>query len=113
MHGMNAARAYQARSNDRSLREQEADVFRRATAALRQAQSGNEFDRVRAVADNRLLWNTLVMTLKDPQNGLPEALRGSIISVGMVVERELNASQPDFPFIIGINEQITAGLAGA
>lgn len=113
MHRMNAARAYQARSADRSLREQEADVFRRATAALRLAQAGNEFDRVRAVADNRMLWNTLVMTLKDPQNALPETLRSSIISVGMAVERELSEPQPDFPFVIGINEHITAGLIGA
>jgi flagellar biosynthesis regulator FlaF len=113
MHGMKAARAYQARSADRSLREQEADVFRRATAALRHAESGNELDRVRAVADNRLLWNTVAMTLKDPQNALPESLRGSIISVGLAVERELSEPEPDFQFVIGINEQITAGLAGA
>ena len=112
MHGMTAARAYQARSADRGLREQEADVFRRATAALRQAQQGTEFDRVRAVADNRLLWSTLLMNLKDPQNALPENLRGSIISVGLAVERELSEPEPDLPFVIGINEQITAGLAG-
>ena len=113
MQRMKAARAYQARSADRSLREQEADVFRRATAALRHAQAGNEFDRVRAVADNRLLWSTLVMTLKDPQNALPENLRGSIISVGLAVERELSEPEPDFSFVIGINEHITAGLTGA
>lgn len=113
MRGMNAARAYQARSADRSLREQEADVFRRATAALRQAQNGDDLDRMRAVADNRLLWNTLVMTLKDPDNSLPVALRSSIISVGMAVERELEAPKPDLRFVIGINEQITAGLIGA
>ena len=113
MHGLNAARAYQARSADRNLREQEADVFRRATAALRQAQSGEQIDVVRAVADNRLLWSTLVLVLKDPQNAIPAGLRSSIISVGMAVQRELNTDEPDLSFVIGINEQITAGLAGA
>lgn len=112
MHGMNAARAYQARSADRNLRDQEADIFRRATAALRIAQTGSEIDRVRAVADNRLLWSTLVLQMKDPQNALPAALRGSIVSIGIVVQRELDASEPDLPFVIGINEQITAGLSG-
>ena len=113
MHGLNAARAYQARSADRNLREQEADVFRRATAALRHAQSGQEIDRVRAVADNRLLWSTLVILLKDPQNAMPAPLRGTMISVGMAVQRELDTDEPDLSFVIGINEQITAGLCGA
>ena len=113
MHGLNATRAYQARSADRNLREQEADVFRRATAALRHAQSGEEIDRVRAVADNRLLWSTLVLLLKDPQNAMPAPLRGTIISVGMAVQRELDTDEPDLSFVIGINEQITAGLCGS
>jgi len=113
LHGMTAARAYQARSADRNLREQEADVFRRATAALRQAQSGQEIDRVRAVADNSLLWSTLEITLKDPLNALPNALRGSLISVGKTVQREMSSKAPDLAFLIGINEQITAGLIGA
>lgn len=112
MHGLNAARAYQARSADRNQREQEADVFRRATAALRLAQSGDEIERVRAVADNRLLWRTLLIVLKDPENPLPAKLRGSLVSIGMTVERELDAEEPDLPFVIGINEQITAGLMG-
>jgi flagellar protein FlaF len=112
MHGLNATRAYQARSADRNLRDQEADVFRRATAALRQAQDDTNVARARALADNSMLWTTLVITLKDPDNALPEALRGSIISIGLAVQREMTAKRPDFPFLIGINEQMTAGLMG-
>lgn len=112
MLGLNAARAYQARSADRNLREQEADVFRRATAALRLAESDDGLARIRAMADNRLLWSTLMIVLRDPQNPLPAPLRASIISVGLTVQRELDASEPDLPFVIGINEQITAGLMG-
>jgi len=112
MRGLNAARAYQARSADRNLREQEADVFRRATAALRFAQSGTDIDRIRAVTDNRLLWSTLMIQLRDPQNALPAPLCGSIISIGLAVQRELDQPAPDLGFVIGINEHITAGLMG-
>ena len=113
MRGLNASRAYQARSADRNPREQEADVFRRATAALRLAESGSEIDRVRAVSDNKLLWSTVGVLMRDPENALPSALRASIISVGLAVQRELDRSEPDLSFVIGINEQITAGLMGA
>jgi flagellar biosynthesis regulator FlaF len=112
MHGLTASRAYKARSADRNFREQEADVFRRATAALRVAASGDDLARIRAVADNRLLWSTLMILLRDPSNALPAPLRGSLISVGLAVQRELDAPEPDLPFVIGINEQITAGLMG-
>lgn len=112
MHGLIATRAYQARSADRNLRDQEADVFRRATAALREAQTGSNVAQTRALADNGLLWTTLLITLKDPDNTLPASLRGSIVSVGLTVQRELGAKKPDFPFLIGINEQMTAGLMG-
>ena len=112
MRGLNASRAYQARSSDRHPREQEADVFRRATAALRLAQAGDEMARVRALADNRLLWTTLSILMADPANALPPALRGSMISIGGAIRRELDQPEPDLAFLIGINEQITAGLLG-
>lgn len=112
MHGLIATRAYKARSADRNLREQEADVFRRATAALRRAQTSTEVDRVRALADNNLLWTSLVITLRDPDNALPAGLRASLVSVGMTVQRENAAKTPDLSFLIGINEQITSGLMG-
>ena len=112
MHGLNATRAYQARSADRNLRDQEADIFRRATAALRHAQSAGEIDRVRALADNSQLWMTVIILVKDPSNALPEAIRGSVASIGMAVQREMDTDKPDLAFLIGINEQMTAGLMG-
>ena len=60
-----------------------------------------------------LLWSTLGILLRDPENALPLPLRASLISVGMVVQRELEKPEPDLPFVIGINEQITAGLMAA
>jgi flagellar biosynthesis regulator FlaF len=39
-------------------------------------------------------------------------LRAAILSVGLTVQREMDQEAPDFNFLIGINESITAGLAG-
>jgi flagellar biosynthesis regulator FlaF len=112
MHGLTAARAYRARSADRNLREQEADVFRRVTGALRASQSGDVLQRTKALADTNLLWSTLIAVLADPDNSLPAPLRGSIVSVGLAVKRELDLPKPDIAFLIAVNEQITLGLGG-
>ncbi len=108
-----AARAYETASAHRSLREQEADVFRRANGALRAARDQGPIQRVRAIADNRRLWLTVVDLLRDPANALPAELRGSIVSVGLAVQREMDGDAPDFDFLIGVNDSIAAGLAAA
>ena len=107
-----ASRAYAAAATHRSQREQEADVFRRASGALKAARRANPIQRVQAIADNRRLWITVAGLMRDPLNELPEALRASIVSVGMVVQREMEQESPDFDFLIGINENIAAGLSG-
>ena len=107
-----AARAYRAASAHRGPREQEADVFRRVTGALRAAQDGTPMDQVKALADNTRLWLMVGDLLRDSANGLPEALRASVISVGKAVQREMNQAKPDFAFLIMVNEEITAGLSG-
>ena len=108
-----AMRAYEAAATHRSQREQEADVFRRAIGALKAARDGNALQRVRALADNRRLWMTVHDLMRDPENGLPPELRASIISVGLTVQREMDRDQPDFGFLIEINENFAAGLAGS
>ena len=107
-----AARAYEAVSVHRSPREQEADIFRRAIGALRAARDAGPVQRVRALADNRRLWMAVGDLMRDPANALPIALRASIISVGMAIEREMDREQPDFAFLIEVNENIAAGLSG-
>ncbi len=106
-----ATRAYQASSDHRSLRMQEADIFYRATGALRAATRGAAIDRARALADNRQLWLTVVGLVQDPANTLPAPVRASIISVGKSVQREMDARSPDFEFLIAVNENIASGLA--
>ena len=108
---MHAARYYRAASASRSLREQEADVFRRATGALRAARDGTPVDRVRAIADNRRLWLMVRALARDPENRLAHALCGELISVAMAVQREMDSPSPDLDLLIAINENIAAGLS--
>jgi flagellar biosynthesis activator protein FlaF len=107
-----AMKAYAASATHRSPREQEADVFRRATAALRNGRAANPVLQVRALADNGRLWSTVIDLMRDPDNGLPPDLRASIVSVGLAVQREMQRDAPDFDFLIGVNEDIAAGLSG-
>ena len=106
-----AARAYQAGASHRSMREQQADVFRWVNGGLRKGRGSDSVDRARALADNRRLWNTVVNLMQDPTNPLPAPLRGSIISLGMAVQRYMDRENPDFDFLIETNENIAAGLA--
>ena len=112
----NAARGYATAAARRSPREAEADVFRRANGALRAARSdpvkSDPGLHVRAVADNFRLWLLVGDLLRDPANALPEPLRAQIVSVAHAVQREIGQADPDLDFLIGINENIAAGLSG-
>jgi flagellar protein FlaF len=69
-------------------------------------------EQVKALADNSRLWMMVGNLLRDPANALPEALRASVISVGQTLQREMQQAEPDFAFLIAVNEDITAGLSG-
>ncbi|MGC8470261.1 MAG: flagellar biosynthesis regulator FlaF, partial [Acetobacteraceae bacterium] len=103
---------YSSASALRSVRQQQADVFRRVNGALKAALSGDSLLRARAIADNRLLWITLIDLLQDPENPLPLETRAALISVGLAVHRNLDRDPPDFAFLVAVNENIAAGLAG-
>src|SRR6266487_1784861 len=90
-----AARAYETASTHRSQREQEADVFLRAIGALKAARDSGPIPRVQAIADNHRLWMTVADLMRDPLNSLPQELRAEIISVGLTVQREMEADNPD------------------
>lgn len=107
-----AARAYRAASENRSLREQEADVFRHANAVLGNGRSAGPLARTRAIADNKRLWSLVTILVRDDDNQLPLALRAQLASLGLAVQQELEKPDPDFDFVIGINEHIAAGLSG-
>ena len=107
---MHASRHYRAAAASRSLREQEADVFRRATGALRAARSGTATDRVRALADNRMLWFAIRGLTTDTENRLGAPLRAELISIALAVQREMDSVSPNFDLLIRINENVAAGL---
>ncbi len=106
-----AASAYRSADSHRSLREQEADVFRRANGALRAARDASPADRIRAIADNRRLWLLVSDLVMDPQNGLPLPLRAGLASIARTVQAEVRRPSPDFDFMIAVNENIAAGLS--
>ena len=107
-----AARAYRVASESRSVREQEADVFRHANAVLSTARTAGAIAKARAVADNRRLWSLVAILVRDDENQLPLPLRAQIASLGLAVQHELGKPEPDYDFVIGINEHIAAGLSG-
>jgi len=104
--------AYQNASRFRSQREQEADVFRRATGALKTARNAGAITRIRALADNRRLWLTVNDLVRDPENSLPEGTKAGLVSIALSVHRELDQEAPDLDFLIAINENLAAGLSG-
>jgi flagellar biosynthesis regulator FlaF len=108
---MHAARSYRAGSASRNIREREADVFRRATGALRASRDAGPIDQIRALADNRRVWNMVGALVKDPENRLDAALRGTLVSITMAVQREMDSESPDLDFLISVNENISAGLS--
>jgi flagellar biosynthesis regulator FlaF len=91
-------------------KQMEAEVFNRATRAIRRAEAGSDLDRVRALADNRRLWDAVHGAVIDPQNALPAPLRARIASVALAVIRECEAPRPDLAFIAETNEQFAGGL---
>jgi flagellar protein FlaF len=107
-----AAQAYKSASRYRSQRQQEADVFRHAITVLKGGKDAKPIQQVRALADNRRLWMMVSDLLRDPANALPDPLKAAILSVGGTVLREMDQDSPDFDFLISINENIAAGLAG-
>jgi flagellar protein FlaF len=108
-----AVRAYATAAARRDPRQQEAEVFLRTNAVLRRGQQSGGRARVRALSDNALLWRTVIDLVADPQNALPLPLKASIASVGLAVQREMQKPEPDFGFLIGVNENIAAGLLGS
>ena len=104
-HG--AAAAYRRRLTPKQM---EAEVFARATRAIRAAQARGGMELVRATADNRRLWNAVYGAVIDPENALPKAMRAQIASLALVVIRECDAESPDLGFVAEMNDQIAAGL---
>lgn len=105
------AAAYRRRLTPKQM---EAEVFARATRAIRaateSASPAEPLARARAVADNRRLWDTVHTLVLDPTNALPVPLRASIAGVALAVLRETDAEAPDLQFIAEMNDTFAAAL---
>ncbi len=113
MRGLAASSAYQRAATYRNPRQREAELFRTVNLALGKAQDADPVSVTKALADNELLWITVMDLLRDPANLLPLNVRAAIMSVGYAVRREMASSKPDLAFLSGLNEQIAAGLSGS
>lgn len=104
------ARGAAAYRRNLTPKQMEAEIFTRATRAIRGAEAGTAIDRVRACADNRRLWTAVYGVVADPSNALAPALRAQIAGVALAVLRECDRPEPDLGFVAEINEQTAAGL---
>ncbi|MDQ1080050.1 flagellar biosynthesis regulator FlaF [Pseudoroseomonas cervicalis] len=87
----------------------EAAAFRQVNAALR-AAGEDRLAREAAQAQARRLWQAVLVAIAAPESTLPLPLRQGLLSLGAAMLRELGRNRPDLDFILGINEQIAAGL---
>jgi flagellar biosynthesis activator protein FlaF len=51
--------------------------------------------------------------VRDDVNPLPPETRAGILSIGRCVQREMDADEPSFDFLISINKNIADGLSGS
>ena len=110
-------KAYQrAATQAESPRELEYRAFGQATAGLvRVKESKPPISAIAEALDvNRRLWNILAADCAVPENNLPLALRGQIISLAMWVARysgEVLRDGADVEPLIDINRTMMEGLA--
>src|SRR5690242_19412255 len=112
-------RAYQqATARAESPREMEYRLFGQVTLALIEASKTDPSDirgRIDALDWNRRLWSTLGADCANPDNSLPEALRASIISLSIWVNKHTSLvirREDDIDALIDINRMIMQGLSG-
>jgi flagellar protein FlaF len=99
-----------ARGRERDLLERAIRLL--AIAKVKGARSGESFE---ATDNLRRLWLVLVQDLSSDGNALPEALRASLISIGLWILREVEAIDSgkcdNFDGLIEINQMIADGLS--
>jgi len=83
------------------------------TAKERYEQGGLDEFVLTAVARNVELWQTLLTDLVEPENQLPDALRGQLVSIALWVDRHTTAfrrGKASLDALIDVNRSIMAGL---
>ena len=120
MNALLHARVAYANPNDaaRTPRDIEYRAFARATRALTESvdAGGAEFAHLaEALTMNRRLWSALAVDLAGDGNGLPAALRASLLALAQFVmthtDKVLNGDESVQP-LIDVNTAIMRGLRG-
>jgi flagellar protein FlaF len=99
-----------------SIRDNERQAFEQSITLLRSAQVKGRGSResVEALLYLSRLWSILLEDLVHPENGLPEELRASLISIGIWMLRrgeEIRLGKhEDFQPLIEVSESICNGL---
>jgi flagellar protein FlaF len=97
-------------------RARERRAFDRAISLLKLAKEKGRSSResVEALMFLRRLWGTLMDDLANPENGLPQALRASLISIGLWIMKEADLIRLDksdnFDGLIEMNSILREGL---
>ena len=97
-------------------RKRERKLFGRAISLLKAADGSahNSPEMMNAMVFVQRLWSFLISDLAKPDNGLPEKLRGQLISVGLWVMREsdliVRGEAKSVTALIDVNTMIEEGL---
>ena len=99
-----------------AMRAQEGRALDQVLELLRAAVKAGHGSRelVTALFQLRRLWSVFLDDLNSPENGLPDALRAGIISIGIWVNKEIDrirsGATHDLSPLIEINQIIRDGL---
>ena len=104
-------------------RELEAAVLMKAAALLRHAQAqwaSAQRDRLldEALRFNQRIWTFFQVSLADPENRLPDAIKAHVLTLSAYVDRRIFEvmafPEPDkLSVLIAINTNLAAGLKGS
>ncbi|MGO4573397.1 flagellar biosynthesis regulator FlaF [Microvirga sp. 2TAF3] len=114
MYRFSYAQAVEDSSNE--CRRREYDLFDRAIAMLKAAEKAEvgSPDLINAVAFVQRVWTFLIQDLGSPGNGLPDNLKGEIISIGIWVIKEttliVRGESSNVAGVIEVNSMIRDGL---
>ena len=112
--------AYQrasARSEDpRSTEYRLLGQVTRALIEIKDADAREIRKRAEALDWNRRVWSAFAADCANPENGLPDALRASIISLSIYISKETSTAmrgEGDVDTLIDLNRTIMQGLEPA
>ena len=113
MQGYNAYTKVRAATEN--YRDTEYRLLGAVTGALVRSRDGHGSlqDKVKAVLWNDKVWNAFMCDLSSPDNQLPKALRGALVSLSIWVSKETQRildNEADLDGLININRQIMEGL---